>query len=71
MSFQAYLDNAEHKTGKTPQQLVDAAKAKGFNKESKAGDVVAWLNDEYGLGRGHAMAIFHLIKSGALYHIDL
>jgi len=65
MSFQAYLDSIEVKTGKTPQQLIDEATTKGFDKEAKAGDIVRWLKDEYGLGHGHAMALVHVIKHGA------
>lgn len=64
MSFQAYLDNIEQKTGKTPQQLVDLAKAKGFNSDTKAGEIVAWLKEDFDLGRGHAMALVHVIKKG-------
>lgn len=65
MSFQAYLDNIEAKTGKTPQQFIDEATAKGFGKDTKAGEIVQWLADEYGLGRGHAMALVQVIKNGA------
>lgn len=65
MSFQAYLDNIETKTGKTPQQLIDEAVAKGFGPDSKAGEIVAWLAEDYGLGRGHAMDVVHIIKHGA------
>lgn len=65
MSFQAYLDNIETKTGKTPQQLIDEAKAKGFGTDTKAGEIVSWLAQEYELGRGHAMALVHVIKHGA------
>lgn len=65
MSFQAYLDNIEAKTGKTPQQFVNEARAKGFSKDTKAGEIVAWLAEDYGLGRGHAMALVHVIKNGA------
>jgi hypothetical protein len=64
VSFQAYLDAAEKKTGRTPQQLVDEAHAKGFGPETKAGEIVAWLADDHGLGRGHAMALVHVIKNG-------
>lgn len=64
MSFQAYLDNIEQKTGKTPQQLVDEATAQGFGPGTKATPIVAWLKDEYGLGRGHAMALVHVITKG-------
>lgn len=65
MSFQAYLDNIEQKTGKTPQQFIDEAQTKGFNKDTKAGEIVAWLGEDYNLGRGHAMALVHVIKNGA------
>lgn len=65
MSFQAYLDTIEKKTGKTPRQLLEEAKARGFEGPSVvAGDVVAWLATDYGLGRGHAMALVHVIKNG-------
>ena len=64
MSFQAYLDAIESKTGKTPQQLVDEAHAKGFGADTKSGEIVAWLADDYGLGRGHAMALVHVVKNG-------
>lgn len=66
MSFQAYLDNIEEKTGKTPQEFIDIAKAKGFdNPATKAGVIIDWLKADFGLGRGHAMAIVHIIKNGA------
>jgi hypothetical protein len=66
MSFQAYLDNIEEKTGKTPNDFITMAKEKGFdNPKTKAGDIVAWLKEDYGLGRGHAMAIVYVIKNGA------
>ncbi len=65
MSFQAYLDNIEEKTGKTPEDFIAMAKAKGFNKDTKAGEMLAWLKDDYALGRGHGMALVHVIKNGA------
>jgi hypothetical protein len=66
MSFQAYLDAVEEKTGKTPNELIAMAKEKGFdNPNTKAGDIITWLKDDFGLGRGHAMAIVHIIKNGA------
>lgn len=64
MSFQAYLDNAEKKTGRTPQELVDLAHAKGFGADTKAGEILAWLKEEFDLGRGHGMALVHVIKNG-------
>jgi hypothetical protein len=65
MSFQAYLDNIEDKTGKTPNDFIALAKAKGFDEETKAGAIVEWLKDDFDLGRGHAMALVHVIKNGA------
>jgi hypothetical protein len=64
MSFQAYLDNIEKKTGKTPRELIDLAHGKGFGPDTKAGEIVAWLKEDFELGRGHAMALVHVIKNG-------
>ncbi len=65
MSFQAYLDALETKTGLTPRELLELAKERGFEGPSvKAADVVAWLADDYGVGRGHAMALVSVIKNG-------
>lgn len=64
MSFQAYLDTIEDRTGLTPRQLVDLAAQKGFGPSTKAGEIVAWLAADYGLGRGHAMALVHVITKG-------
>ena len=46
MSFQAYLDAIERKTGLTPQQLVDEAHARGYDSDTKAGEIVTWLADD-------------------------
>lgn len=64
MSFQAYLDGIELKTGRTPRELLAEAENRGFDAGTKAAAVIEWLRDEYGLGRGHAMALFHVIKNG-------
>lgn len=65
MSFQAYLDTIEARTGLTPRQLLDVARTKGFDAPTaKAGDVVTWFQEDYGLGRGHAMAMWHVIRNG-------
>lgn len=65
MSFQAYLDAVEDKTGLTPRQLVEIAESKGFQDPSvKAGVILDWLKTDYGLGRGHGMALVHVIKNG-------
>lgn len=65
MSFQAYLDNVETKTGKTPNEFIALAKDKGFGADTKASEIVAWLKNDFGLGHGHAMAVVHVIKNGA------
>jgi hypothetical protein len=66
MSFQAYLDTIEAKTGLTPRQLVAIASERGLDAPPvKAGPIVDWLKEDYDLGRGHAMALVHVIKNGA------
>ena len=68
MSFQAYLDNIKTKTGKSAEDFVKLAEKKGFlqkgklKPETKAGQIVTWLKDEYDLGHGHAMAIYAYFK---------
>ncbi len=73
MSFQAYLDTIETKTGKTPRALLDEATAKGFGPDTKATPILEWLKDDYGLGRGHGMAMVHVITKGPTIsgkHVD-
>jgi hypothetical protein len=65
MSFQAYLDTIEDKTGLTPRQFVEKAHQQGFDSTTKAGPILAWLKEEYDLGRGHGMALVHVITKGA------
>ena len=68
MSFQAYLDNIEAKTGKNQDDFKRLAAAKGYTEHGtlragvKAGEIVAWLKEEFELGHGHAMAIVALLK---------
>ena len=64
MSYQAYLDAIETKTGRTPQQLLDEAAARGFDARTKAGAVLDWLADDHGVGRGHGMAFYGVLKNG-------
>ncbi|KNC19045.1 valyl-tRNA synthetase [Arthrobacter sp. RIT-PI-e] len=64
MSFQAYLDAVEKKTGFTPRQLIDIAQQRGLGPGTKAGPILSWLSEEYGLGRGHGMAMVHVITRG-------
>lgn len=63
MTFQAYLDTIKAKTGKTPEDFRVMAEEKGLLADGvKAGPIVAWLSDDYGLGRGHAMAIVQTLR---------
>ena len=63
MSFQSYLTNIEAKTGKSPEDFLALAEARGYLEPGvKAGEIVAWLKQDFGLGHGHAMAIYKVIK---------
>lgn len=63
MSFQAYIDNIKVKTGRTPDEFKQLAEQKGLLKPGvKAGEIVAWLKEDFGLGHGHAMAIYATFK---------
>ena len=68
MSFKAYIDNIQAKTGKAPQDFRQLAERKGFvekgaiKKGIKAGQIVDWLKADFDLGRGHAMAIYAVLK---------
>ena len=65
MSFQAYLDNIEAKTGKTPNEFIALAKQKGYDDpQVKAGDVADCRKKDFGLGLGNAMSVVDVIKNG-------
>lgn len=64
MSFQAYLDAIETRTGLTPRQLLALAAEKGFDADTKAAPILSWLAADFGLGRGHGMALVHVITKG-------
>ena len=68
MTFQAYIDNIHARTGKTPDDFRDLAEQKGFLEDGaikrgvKAVQIVDWLKQDFELGRGHAMAIYAVLK---------
>lgn len=64
MSFQAYLNTIETKTNLTPRELLEKATERGFGPDTKATPIIEWLKEDYGLGRGHAMAMVHVITKG-------
>jgi hypothetical protein len=63
MSFQAYLDNIQAKTGKTPEDFLALAKEKGLlEPDVKTMQIVNWLKTDFGLGHGHAMALVNVFN---------
>src|SRR5260370_7380045 len=63
MTFQAYLDTIKEKRGKTPEEFRVVGEQRGLLTDGvKAGPVVAWLQEDFGLGRGHAMAIVQTLR---------
>jgi hypothetical protein len=66
MSFQAYLDNIEEKTGKTPSEFIAEAKKKNITAHK---DIIAWLKQDYGLGLGHARALAYVIQHGPRFEV--
>jgi len=59
MSFDAYIRNIHEKTGKTPEDFYALANEKELlGAGARAMQIVTWLKQEFGLGHGHAMAIW-------------
>ena len=70
INLQAYFDNIKKKTGKTPGDFKKLAEKKGLlikgkiKPTVKAAEIFNWLKEDFELGRGHAMAIYHFLKEG-------
>lgn len=48
-------------------RIVTTSGAKGYDApEIKAGTILTWLKEDYGLGRGHGMAMVQLITKGPI-----
>lgn len=63
MSYQAYLDNIEAKTGMKPADFKRAAEEAGiYSYDMKAMTLVNFLKEKYDLGHGHGMAIVLAFK---------
>jgi hypothetical protein len=68
MSFQAYLNTIKSETGKGPADFRALAEQKGYTQngvlkpDTKAGDIVKWLKEDFDLGHGHSMAVYALLK---------
>ncbi len=63
MTFKAYIDNIQAKTGKTPEDFRRMAEQKGLVKH---GELLGWLKNYFGLGYGHANAIILYIRNPAI-----
>jgi hypothetical protein len=63
MTFQGYLNTIKQRTGLGPDDFRRLAAERGLlGGAGRSGDVIAWLADEYGLGRGHSMAVVAVLK---------
>jgi hypothetical protein len=68
MSFQAYIDNIQKKTGNSAEDWIRIAGERGLLENGtlkttvKATEVTNWLKADYALGHGHAMAIVALLR---------
>ena len=62
--FRSYITNIEAKTGTGPDDFIRLARKKGFLEPGlKAGPTIEWLNKDFGLGRGHAMAVIVVLRT--------
>ena len=66
MTFKAYMDNIQAKTGKTPEDFWKMANEKGFIKDGKIvakhADMLKWLKSDIGLGHVHANFIILYLR---------
>jgi hypothetical protein len=60
MSYKAYIDNIQAKTGKGPEYYLSEAKKKGLTTHK---ELLDWLKSDCGLGHGHANAIILYIQN--------
>ena len=66
--FRSYIANVEASTERSIAEIVAATKAEGLADDKglasgvKAGQVLKWLKDQYGLGHGHSMSVVAYIK---------
>ena len=63
MSFQSYLDNVRSKNGKSPEDFERVAADTGLTQPlAKATVITDRLKADFGLGHGHAMAVYAWLK---------
>jgi hypothetical protein len=70
INLTAYFATIKKKTGKTLADFRALAAAKGYmagdklREDIKATEIFNWLKADFGLGRGHGMAIYHTLQTG-------
>jgi len=63
MTFEAYITNIQAKTGKTPKDFHDEAVQAGvLRPDTRTMEFVDWIKSGYGLGHGHAMAVWEAFR---------
>jgi hypothetical protein len=68
INLPAYFATIKKKTGKTLDDFKHLADQKGLIDNGhlkpavKATEIFNWLKVDFDLGRGHAMAIYHMLK---------
>jgi hypothetical protein len=63
MSFEGYLRTIRERTGLETADFIRLGTERGLiGPDLNAGDVISWMAADYGLGRGHAMAIVSVLK---------
>lgn len=71
MSFQAYFDTIKAKTGKDPEDFLLIAQAKGLLEPgTKPAQILAWLKEDFDLGRGHGMALVLTFQQATQPHVS-
>jgi len=64
MTYEAYLDTIKERTGLSVEDFQKLADEHGLLRPGvKAGEVVNWLKTDYGLGHGHAMAMYGTLRA--------
>ncbi len=63
MTYKAYIDNIQAKTGKTPEDYRKMASERGLAEHA---ELLKWLKTDCGLGHGHANAIILYIRDPEL-----
>ena len=70
INLTAYFATIKKKTGKSLDDFKALAAASGYmngdklREDIKATVIFDWLKADFGLGRGHGMAVYHCLKTG-------